>query len=164
MIMLTAFRGKINSSAILVGGAAVPDISKLMLTNSFSACGQEMTDAILSLKPKFIISFGQKPDTDRFVIETAAKQSNVIKTNFNVEELTESLKSAGIPYCISENAGRYLCNHVYYSGLSCISEGSLNTRMIFIHVPSFRRFSNIEGAAVWLDGYLRDLRTKGKLQ
>jgi pyrrolidone-carboxylate peptidase len=36
---------------------------------------------------------------------------------------------------ISENAGKYLCNNIYYKGLKYIFDNKLKTKMIFIHIP-----------------------------
>ena len=49
---------------------------------------------------------------------------------------------------ISENAGNYLCNNIYYNGLKYIYEQKLITKMIFLHISLIKNidikyFSNI---------------------
>ena len=73
--------------------------------------------------------------------------------------LTErTLKSADIPYCVSNNAGNYLCNHVYYSGLDYIKQHKLHTKILFIHVPSINDFINIDLFKAWMNEYLEGLK------
>jgi len=72
--------------------------------------------------------------------------------------LEQSLKTGEISYRLSNNAGNYLCNHVYFSGLDIIKQQALNTKMIFIHVPIMKDFSNIEMVSEWLNKYLEELK------
>jgi pyrrolidone-carboxylate peptidase len=41
------------------------------------------------------------------------------------------LSESGFKYVISNNAGNYLCNHIYYHGLKFISEYDKKPGMIF---------------------------------
>ena len=61
---------------------------------------------------------GNKKDKERILRATP----KTIKTNFNIDE---------IPFTNSDNAGRFLCNYVYYIALL----RSEVTKVIFIHVP-----------------------------
>ena len=61
---------------------------------------------------------GVKKDKDRILRATP----KILKTNFDVDN---------IPFTNSDNAGRFLCNYVYYISLL----RSEVTKIIFIHVP-----------------------------
>lgn len=52
-----------------------------------------------------------------------------------VKAALESLRAAGIPAEVSQSAGTYVCNHVFYALMHAISSGSPATRGGFIHVP-----------------------------
>jgi pyrrolidone-carboxylate peptidase len=54
---------------------------------------------------------------------------------------------------ISENAGNYLCNNIYYNGLKYIFNNKFKMQMIFIHIPylnnmDIKHFSKIMGKYV----------------
>lgn len=155
--MLTAFKGNFNSSKILLDSISIvnPEIHKAELTNSMVSCEKEIKAAISYYKPKLVIAMGQKPDADCIYIETTAHRDNkYLTTNFDVSRLTKSLDTENITYCVSSNAGNYLCNHAFYAGLEFIQQLSLNTKMIFIHIPSVKRFSEYEKVSRWLSNFL----------
>ena len=54
---------------------------------------------------------------------------------------------------ISNDAGNYLCNNIYYNGLKYIKDNSLKTKMLFIHIPKINNINNIEdlGDLILLD-------------
>ena len=52
-----------------------------------------------------------------------------------LEPLTKILEGAGVPVRISDDAGGYVCNHLYYSALHAAEEAQLPTRCLFVHVP-----------------------------
>ena len=45
---------------------------------------------------------------------------------------------------ISNDAGNYLCNNIYFNGLKYIEDNKLKTEMIFIHIPQINNISSIE--------------------
>lgn len=156
-MLLTAFKGKFNTSQLLLDGIHGDQIRKILLTNSFNACEREIREAIAACRPKHIISFGQKPLIDRLCIEpVACCQGDVICTSFAISLVEASLTAHGIPYIISENPSNYLCNHAYYHGLRYIAENELDTKMIFIHVPGRKNFRNLDKVAEWLLDFCRD--------
>ena len=107
------------------------------MKNSFNTCERQIIEAIDTYKPDRILSFGQKPHSNRLYIETSARRDDtVLHSNWDVSALEVSLKAKQIKYKLSDDAGNYLCNHVFYTGLDFIKQQSLDTKMIFIHVPS----------------------------
>ena len=140
--LFTAFRGETNSSKLLLDN--ITHTNKILLTNSFDKSSKQLIDAIDKTNPSQIISFGQKPKSNCLCIETVARKDIAIKTDFNIKEITEIFENNNVGYVFSENAGSYLCNHVYYEGLNYIKRNKLQTKMVFIHLPSIKQFSKID--------------------
>lgn len=156
-MLLTAFKGKYNTSKMLLDGVDGSHIHRKLLTNSFAACEREIVEAIAAYQPEHVISFGQKPMVNSLYIEPAASNNGeIMKSTFNISALINSLSVYGIPYKVSENPSNYLCNHAYYHGLQYIEKNGLNTKMIFIHVPDRKRFENMDAVAAWLHDFCRD--------
>ncbi|XVF05907.1 hypothetical protein REPUB_Repub06bG0002400 [Reevesia pubescens] len=61
--------------------------------------------------------------------------SRVRKTSLPVEELTKALAKKGYEVMTSDDAGRFVCNYVYYHSL-CFAEQN-GTKSLFVHVPLF---------------------------
>lgn len=45
---------------------------------------------------------------------------------------------------ISNDAGNYLCNNLYFHALKYIEDNKLKAKMIFIHIPKIKNISSIE--------------------
>lgn len=58
-----------------------------------------------------------------------------MKSRLPVDELVEAVRRAGVPCVPSQDAGRYVCNAVFRTALTCWS-GPAG----FVHVPAVRRF------------------------
>ena len=56
--------------------------------------------------------------------------------NLQVTELVNALREAGIPSHLSDNAGRYVCNHIMYECQYLIRNKYPNMKACFIHLPS----------------------------
>jgi len=56
-------------------------------------------------------------------------------TTFPVRELTEGCHQKGIAAQISNSAGTYVCNCVYYEALYLIAKNRLPVQVLFIHLP-----------------------------
>ena len=136
-ILITSFKGKNNSSSILLKEIRTYKcIDKMELTNSFITSEKEMKK-YLNNNYRYVISFGQKPSTDEVFIELVAnKNSDSLRTNFPYKKLEAILNTNKINFSISNNAGTYLCNNIYYEGLNYIKQNNLDTKMIFLHIPS----------------------------
>ncbi|CAD5315752.1 unnamed protein product [Arabidopsis thaliana] len=61
--------------------------------------------------------------------------STVRKTNLPVEEITKALEKNGFEVITSDDAGRFVCNYVYYHSLRFAEQNK--TRSLFVHVPLF---------------------------
>jgi pyroglutamyl-peptidase len=54
-----------------------------------------------------------------------------------VAAIVEALKAASIPASVSNSAGTYLCNRLFYSVMHHLGEENSSIRAGFIHVPQF---------------------------
>ncbi|MEE1019306.1 MAG: hypothetical protein UH824_07490 [Acutalibacteraceae bacterium] len=157
MILLTAFKGECNSSKLLLDKVCDDNIVKKLLTNSFGSCEREIVQYICEYDPEYVISFGQKPHSDCLYIEPTACHNGVcIDTDFDVSNLQSSLNRSGIACTVSDKPTAYLCNHAYFFGLDLIQKSRLNTKMVFIHLPSVRQFQNIDSVARWVSNFCRN--------
>lgn len=145
-ILYTAFNGKNNSSKILLD--KINTTNKLYLKNSFSTSTTQLEKELKLNTYDLIISFGQSIlPLDTIKIETTGKNKETYKTTYNYLSLKEKLKSNNYNVFISEDAGNYLCNNIYFHGLKLINKNNLKTKMIFIHIPKTKEISSIDGLA-----------------
>ena len=125
-ILLTGFKGKTNSSSTLLYNIHLgKSIDRLELTNSFSTSQKEL---IRTLKNnyKYVIAFGQKPNSNRVNIEISANKNKIeLNTKFPYEKLKEFLDKENILNDISMDAGAYLCNNAYFEGLNYIKNNKM---------------------------------------
>ena len=141
-VLYTAFNGKNNSSKILLDAITATD--KLYLKNSFNTSVIQLIDKIKNNNYDLVISLGQAPiEKDAIKIETKANMKDYYETNYDFHNLKGNIEKH-FKVVISNNAGNYLCNNVYYYGLKFIYENKLKTKMIFIHIPKINNISSIE--------------------
>ena len=143
-ILYTAFNGKDNSSKILLDKIIANKKDKLYLRNSFDTSVKQLINKLKNYE--LIISFGQTPlDKDTIKIEVIGKkEKDLYKTDFNYSKIKEDIEKIGFKVEISEDAGNFLCNNLYFNGLKYIKENNINCKMIFIHIPKIENISNIE--------------------
>ena len=143
-ILYTAFNGQDNSSKILLDKITTESKDKLYLRNSFDTSVKQLINKLKNYE--LIISFGQAPlDKDLIKIEVIGKKDkDLYKTDFNYSKIKEDIENKGFKVDISEDAGNFLCNNLYFNGLKYIKENNVNTKMIFIHIPKIENISNIE--------------------
>ncbi|XP_076751256.1 pyroglutamyl-peptidase 1 [Xylocopa sonorina] len=70
---------------------------------------------------------------------------DVLKTKINVQQICDAINGntskTKCNACISYDAGRYLCEYIYYKSLQIASK-----RTLFVHVPDFDRYSSVQTA------------------
>ena len=135
-ILCTGFKGNINSSKVLLDKLSKNiNLDCLYFDNDFEKSEKQLKDKIKGNKYDFIFSFGQKPVIKKIYIEkTGINGLEKLETNYNYIGLKIYLEKY-FRIKISENAGKYLCNNIYYKGLKYIFDNKLKTKMIFIHIP-----------------------------
>ncbi|EOY11725.1 hypothetical protein QUC31_009334 [Theobroma cacao] len=77
---------------------------------------------------------GWKPQKEP-IIRADGGISRVRQTSLPVEEITKALAKKGYEVMTSDDAGRFVCNYVYYHSL-CFAEQN-GTKSLFVHVPLF---------------------------
>ncbi|KAF9681462.1 hypothetical protein SADUNF_Sadunf05G0004000 [Salix dunnii] len=69
------------------------------------------------------------------IIPSDGEISRVRKTTLPVEDLTKILAKKGYEVMTSDDAGRFVCNYVYYHSLRFADENG--SKSLFVHVPLF---------------------------
>ena len=142
IILYTGFNGKNNSSKILLD--KINANNKLYLRNSFVTSVESLKKELIKNNYNLVICFGEAPlFKDTIKIELIGKGREVYKTSYDYNELVGKLRNNGYNVIISEDAGNYLCNNLYYNGLKFLYDNNMNAKMIFIHIPKINNISNI---------------------
>lgn len=130
----------------------------LLLPVSYERARKLVCEKILEIKPHYFIGFGQAggitriqlerialnlmdsnlPDADKYVAKGEKIFSDgplAYSATIPITKIYERIKSAGIPVRISNHAGTYVCNLVFYTARYCVDKNSLDTKVGFIHLP-----------------------------
>ena len=107
-------------------------------------------DKLLNDKPEYLFLIGEAGSYKEITIEKMAHNIAHGVDNFGVMKNDEPIISGGadtlitafdiskLPYRISENAGKYLCNYTYYQALLKTKK----TKVLFIHLPYIDKTNN----------------------
>ena len=145
-VLFTAFDGENNSSKLLLD--RINYKHKLCLRNDFVRSARRLERELESNDFDLVISFGQASlPKDTIKIETVGHGERDCETNYDYSSLVKALSNY-FNVRISKNAGKYLCNHLYYSGLKYINDNGLKTEMIFVHIPIKERISDFDVLAI----------------
>ena len=148
---------------MLAAPAALADIPgvtlrAVVLDTDYQRSEQQFLAALAAFRPHAVLSFGLSRRLDEIQLERIAinvddarllDASGAVRrgqkiapdgpvgywTTLPIEAILQNLQNADIPAGISNHAGAYVCNHLYYFGLHTIAARGLDTRMGFIHVP-----------------------------
>ncbi|XP_043482098.1 pyroglutamyl-peptidase 1 [Leptopilina heterotoma] len=81
-----------------------------------------------------------RPDVNNKLLNDNENDEKTLKTTIDVDSLcsyvNNNSSNSGCTACISKEAGRYLCEYIFYNSLNIDSE-----RALFIHVPDFNIYS-----------------------
>lgn len=133
-------------------------IEKLEIPTSFSGSVRQMEAAIRRHQPDIVIQTGQAGGRSCITIEQAAL--NLVRASIPdndgcepangplapegvpayyatvpVEFMTEAVRKHGIPCYISDSAGTYVCNSVFYHVLGLAKDQYPHMHVGFIHFP-----------------------------
>jgi len=154
-ILVTAFEpfgGNDTNISQKVLDAIQADVAKLLLPVSFRRAPEVLNEAIKQFQPDVIISMGQAAEGDKIRMERlainmmdSAKGDNdgyipdeelicpeaplALKTALPVKPLCADCINAGLPTIVSNSAGLYVCNRIYFEAL----RHSPNS--LFVHIP-----------------------------
>ena len=141
-ILCTGFKGNNNSSKVLLDNLSKNgNIDCLYMDNDFEKSVNQLEEKINGNNYDLIFGFGQKPVIKSIYIEKYGKNgSKIFETKYDYNGLKGYLEKY-YKIKISENAGNYLCNNIYYNGLKYILRNKLKANMIFIHIPYLKNIN-----------------------
>lgn len=149
--LFAAFGGATNSSKVLLDAIECPPADKLYLKNSFRTAPKQLRKQLASDDYDLVVLFGQRkmlrgkksPKVTPLSVvrlETVGRNNRVAyHTEVNFPELAKRLAVAGLDPIISKDAGRYLCNNLYFQALKYVDEKPIKAKVIFIHIPKLRQ-------------------------
>lgn len=86
------------------------------------------------LQPEVLICCGMAESRQKLSVERQATvRGQTLKTSIDLEWLIQGLETAEI----SEDAGRFVCNSLYYSMLDYLNAHHSDRLCLFVHVPVF---------------------------
>jgi pyroglutamyl-peptidase len=158
-VLVGGFRGKTNPSKLIIDKITCKHtLEKLYLVNSFEVSKKQLEGLLQKQSYDWILIFGQKPEVKSIYLEQqACINGHKLTAGHNYAGLEKLLNYSGFTVKLSNNAGNYLCNHIFYIGLKHIEDNNLNTRMIFIHIPGIKNIENIDGLAHVFSTYIDEL-------
>ena len=133
-VLLTGFKGKNNSSSILVQSISE---NYRLLTNSFEGLKKDIEEIDEGFD--FLIMLGcDKNLKDSVRIERfAEKNGEKIASGCDLKNISTRLEKAGIKNCISDTPNHYLCNESYWHALQ-----KFNGKAVFIHIPTIKNLND----------------------
>lgn len=154
-------------------------ISIRVLPTSYARSVPELEAAILRTRPEIVLCVGQAGDRTALNVERVAinVQDAALPDNdgaqpmdtpiaprgtparfstLPVKQAVAALRAAGLPAEVSNSAGTFVCNHVFYSLMQLATRKRHRFRAGFMHVPRLARPGERgAGAAMALDDIVR---------
>ena len=129
-ILFTAFKGKNNSSAILLDKITG---DKLYLTNSYVGLAKEINHLEQIYDVVLMFGLDKNLDNEIMIEKIAENDGDIIVTNFDTEKIKRYFEKRNIKCTVSNTSTKYLCNAAYYDMLQ------KNFRnVLFIHIPTLK--------------------------
>jgi pyroglutamyl-peptidase len=129
-----------------------------VLPTSYGRASQRIVDLIRSQKPDILVMFGHSPRASALRLERCARNQTTSRSRdnddlklegpidtagpdrmdatANVDDVLSKIASLRPSPYVSENAGGYVCNYVYYTALREIRQRRLTTKCMFAHLPT----------------------------
>lgn len=138
-------------------GELARELGGLVLPVDFRGADRELKRELRRRQPRALVMLGLAPSRKTLALEAVALNVDhcesaganeawrrpierrgplAIESRLPLDDLQKRLRRAGIPSSVSHHAGTFLCNHVFYRGLTW-TEGACG----FVHVPPFRALS-----------------------
>lgn len=88
--------------------------------------------ALQRIQPQVVVCCGMAETRHQLAIESNGKyQTTTLHTDLDLPQLINGLCTTEI----SHDAGRFVCNHLYYSVLQFLRHQAWNCSSLFVHVP-----------------------------
>jgi pyroglutamyl-peptidase len=143
--------------------AAVRRVGHVFPT-SYSILDQDFPTLVRQHRPDVILMFGLASRTRHLRVETVARNIlsaslpdvngmrpargrlaagavTTLRTRAPCARLLQGARNARVPAALSRDAGRYLCNALYWRALEAVAQPDGPCLAAFIHVPKVRRHS-----------------------
>lgn len=129
-----------------------------VLPTAYDKAAKDIVALIRETRPSLVLGLGASITRDKICLERfalnlddAAIEDNIgcvrrgeeivlggpaaLKTNVDIVAVLNRLSDAGVSAEISNHAGTFVCNHVYYCALRNLEEELPHVRCLFVHVP-----------------------------
>lgn len=139
-------------------GKRYDSVTAKVLPVSFRKAPAALLRAIKSAKPDIILMLGLaskrhevnieriainmmdsvKPDNDGYLPKNEKinpRGREAYFTSFPVREIASKVEASGTAAAVSNSAGLYVCNSVYYSALQYAARSKRKVRALFVHLP-----------------------------
>ncbi|MGZ5811286.1 MAG: pyroglutamyl-peptidase I family protein [Xanthobacteraceae bacterium] len=149
---------------------ALDHLATHVFETSYAAVDRDLPELLKRHKPQVLIMFGLAartkfvrieilahnrksalhPDRKGAVARTlaiAAGTPTVRRGHAPFVRLIAAARSTGIDARLSRDAGRYICNYVYWRALEAAARSGGPQIIVFVHVPKLRSRSGIRGKA-----------------
>ena len=113
---------------------ALPETTILMrqVPVNFQLAPCHIIAKLVELRPAVLVCCGMAEKRQRLSLELNGRcQETVLRTSLNLSELILGTRLTEISDC----AGTYVCNHLYFKVLEFIQKTRCPTQAIFVHVP-----------------------------
>lgn len=162
-VLLTGFEPfggeTVNPTALLMERmAAVEGVVTAVLPVEYVTAAAAFRAAVARHQPMAVLSFGMNGASDFVLVEQiawnrdecdATDNAGVVHgddaivedgptaygTGMPVPFLVRTLAMAGVPVAMSDHAGGFVCNHLFYQARHWIETEGLDLPMAFLHVP-----------------------------
>lgn len=134
------------------------DIIKLEIPTEFEHCAEVVKDAIEKEKPDYVLNIGQAggrysitPERVAINLDDGRIKDNAgyqplnhtihedgapaYFTQLPIKAIARAIRNAGIPCEVSNTAGTYVCNHIFYQVQYMRDKYFPNIKAGFIHIP-----------------------------
>ena len=134
---------------------------------SFKRAGDDIRELLTEIRPDVLIMLGQRgkgqsidieriavnlmdsvnPDNDGYCPQEQTIQADgesAYFCNLPVKALRDTLLQRNIPAKVSNSAGLYVCNSIYYDALYEIDKRNMLTKVVFIHLPKISEEFSID--------------------
>ncbi|MBQ6476563.1 MAG: pyroglutamyl-peptidase I [Clostridia bacterium] len=164
-LLITAFEpfGGEDTNASLETMKALPEtegvtVRRITVPVVFRDCAECVLDAVKDFQPDALIMLGQAGGRAHVTPELTAHNEDdaripdnredrpvkrkiipdgpdTIRTKLPAEEIARRMRTKGVPACVSEDAGRFVCNHLMYEVLCALEREGIGIPAGFIHLP-----------------------------
>lgn len=134
------------------------EVMKVRLPVSFKKATEILEQAVTIFRPDVVLCVGQaggrfeiniervainladsnKADNDGYCPKDMPLRTDAPDAYFSnlpVKQLVEAVRQAGIPAVISNSAGAYVCNSVFFTAMHLVHSSCPNMKAGFVHIP-----------------------------